>query len=134
MTFSDPGRAAQQNILVAGDKGAGGQILDEGAVDAWSGGEVKLGQCFGAVTARVSQAAGQTLLGAPLQFIIQEQSQEFHWTELALHGLGGAQFQGLEHTRELQLAQFWLKGMGQHGFTSVGGVKNSSPGRAKVWG
>src|ERR1035437_7444236 len=82
MTFSNPSWAAQQNIFVARDEGAGSQILDQGAVNPWSSQEIKLSQAFEAVTTGKGQAVNQVLLAAAFQFIIQQQRQEFHRVEL----------------------------------------------------
>jgi hypothetical protein len=42
MTFSDARGTAEQDVLVACDKGAGGQVLDEGTVDTWRGRKVQV--------------------------------------------------------------------------------------------
>ena len=57
MTFSDAGRAGQQQIFVAVDKGTTGQVLDEGPVNAGRGGEVKAGQGFAAEEYKATDAA-----------------------------------------------------------------------------
>jgi hypothetical protein len=43
-------------------------------------------------------------LVAPLQFIIEKQSQELQWGQVLIHGLGNTHIQGLQHARESELA------------------------------
>ncbi len=99
MTFSNPGRAAEQNILMAGDESTGSQVLDQGAVDSGSSQEIKGCQGFETVTARERQTVNQVLLAASLQFIIEQQGQEFKRAELAFNGLGRPQVEGLLASR-----------------------------------
>lgn len=99
VAFSGPTWAAQQDILVAGDKGAGSQILNEGAIDAWGSGEVKVSQRLEAIAAGLGQAHGQAPLVAPFQFIIEQQGQELDRAELPLGRLGGSEIQRVGHAR-----------------------------------
>jgi hypothetical protein len=48
--------------------------------------------------------AGQALLAAPLQFVIQQQGQEVSGAQLAFGRLGGAMFEGQEYATEPELA------------------------------
>ena len=51
VTFPDTTGSGQQQVLVAGDEGTTGQVLDEGPVDAGGGREIKAGQGFVLITA-----------------------------------------------------------------------------------
>jgi hypothetical protein len=106
MAFSNAGWAAQQDILVARDKGASRQVLDKGTIDAWCRREVKVSQGLVAVTAGLRQATSQASLATTFQFIIQEQGQKLGGTELALDGLGGSEVEAVHHARQSELAQF----------------------------
>ena len=66
---------------MAGDEGAGGQILNEGAIEGGGGGEIEGGQGFVFITAGEFEVLAQALPAASFQFIVQEQGQEFGGTE-----------------------------------------------------
>ena len=61
------------------DEGAGGQVLDKAAVNAGGGGKIKAGQGFLFITTGELELAGQALLAAAFQFIVQQQGQEIGW-------------------------------------------------------
>jgi len=102
MTFADAGGAGQQQIFVAIDEGTTGQVLDEGPVHAGSGGKVKAGQGFVLITTGQFEPAGQALLAAALQFVIEQQGQEFGRTELAFGGLGRPGVEGQHHPAQFE--------------------------------
>jgi len=106
VAFSDAAGAAQQDVLAAGDEGAGGQVLDQGTIDARRRRKVEVRQRLLAVTAGLSQMTHQPTMVAPFQLIVEQQGQEFDRRELPFDGLRGPEVERFHHSREAELAQF----------------------------
>ena len=102
--FSGAGRAGEEDIFVAGDEGAGGQIGHEAAVKGGDGREIEMSQGFVGVTARLFDTSVEALSGAAFEFIIEEENQEFGGAEFLGGGLRGAGVEGEGHAAQFELS------------------------------
>jgi hypothetical protein len=63
-----------------------------------------MGEGFVAVASGKGNHLDLMVLVAPFQFVVEQQSQEFQWSQLLIDCLGNAHIQGVEDAGEIELA------------------------------
>ena len=78
------------------DEAAGGQVVDETAVEVGQPAEVEAFQGLLATEVGASQALGEFFLIAPGDFVVNQQTEEVGVGQLAIHGFPVASLQGID--------------------------------------
>src|SRR5439155_11724091 len=128
VTLPDPGRAVDQDVLVALDEGARREIEELGLVQLRIEAEVEAFERLGGIEGGAPQAEPQILLGAALDLVVHEHGEELDEGRLLLDGLAVADVERLEDSREAQGPEQGGELMGQFHGTDL---LSSAPGSGK---
>src|SRR6266851_9708493 len=127
VALADPGRAVEQDVLVALDELTGGEVEDLRLVELGIEAEVEALEGLGGMEGGPTQPQPEPALGAALDFILQEDGEELHEGGLLLDGLAIADVERLEDPGQAQGAEHRGELMSQfHGDRS-----SSAPGSGK---
>jgi hypothetical protein len=105
VTFADAGRATDQNILMAREVGARGQVKDLLAIDGRVEVEVETFQRFVAVEGGSPQPELQLFLGAAFDFVFEQAGQEFGIRQAFFDGLPIPNLQTVEQAGQPQMLE-----------------------------
>ncbi len=105
MALADARRTADQQVVVSGHEGTGGQVHHHRPVQAGHRGEVEAGEGLRLLASGLLQPDSQPALIPPLQFVVQQQRQELPWRQTILDCLRRSDLQTVQHPRELQFLQ-----------------------------
>lgn len=112
MGFAGTGLPGQDEVLAVLDEVTESQVSDEGFGDLRGGGEIEAGQGFGGIEAGFAGASSQAVVETALDFVIQQEGQEFSWGESLFLSKLGALRQGRQDAREFKFTEFWEEWMG----------------------
>ena len=112
--FADAGGAGDQDIQMVGDPLAGGQLMDQGAVQVAGCFQVQVFEAGLEFQLSGPQSGREATVLALTDFPVEEQPQAFQEAQPVALRLLFLVLQGVQHAAELQGAQVIEGGMGQH--------------------
>jgi hypothetical protein len=134
VALAGAGLAVDQDVLVALDELAGGEVEDLGLVQLRIEGEVEAFERLGGIEGGAPQAEAQAALAAALDFVLEQQGEELDVRGLLLDALPVADLEGLEDAGQAEGAEHRGELMGQFHAdlpsSWMGSGKKSVQGRA----
>ncbi len=115
MTLAGATRADDQNRSALGEIAAGGQIVDQCAIELRQPVELELIEGLVGAEGGAAQTGGEFLLFAAGHLILDQQGEEFGVGELGFDGLAIARLQRIGDAGQAQLFEVWgQRGNGIH--------------------